>query len=218
MLDTVLFDLDGTLTNPKEGITKCVSYAIEAIGRTPPSLKELEVFIGPPLKKQFEEFLDVDSDTGEFLLKKYRERFSIVGIFENEIYEGIRELLYSLKEKGFKIALATSKPTIYADKILKHFDIYKYFDLTIGSELDGTRVEKEEVIEEVLSSLNPDLSKTVMVGDRKFDIIAAKAKGINSIGVKYGFAKENELENTKPDFIVETVEELYEIIRNYGIN
>ncbi len=214
MFNTVLFDLDGTLTNPKEGITKCVSYAIESTGRIPPSLKELEIFIGPPLKKQFEEFLEVDSDTGEFLLKKYRERFSTVGIFENEIYEGIKELLSVLKEKGFKIALATSKPTIYANKILKHFDIYKYFDLTIGSELDGTRVEKEEVIEEVLSSLKPDLSKTVMVGDRKFDIIAAKAKGIKSIGVKYGFAKDNELEDAKPDFIAETVEELGRIIKS----
>lgn len=211
-MEYILFDLDGTLTDPKEGITRCVKYAIEESGRKAPSLSELEIFIGPPLKEQFKSYLSCDDKEGEWLLFKYRERFSATGLFENEIYEGIEELLSELKKRGRKIALATSKPTVYSEKILEHFNILKYFDEVVGSELSGARVEKEEVIKEVLSRLNPDLSKTVMVGDRKFDIIAAKKIGIKSVGVKYGYAQKKELENEAPDYIAETVSDLRDIL------
>lgn len=212
MFDYILFDLDGTLTNPKEGITKCVQYALKAINKEAYSLDELENFIGPPLHEQFKIHTGCDDKTADFLIKKYRERFSNTGIFENNIYKGIEELLKTLKEKNKKIALATSKPTVYAKRILEHFGIYKYFDLCIGSELNGERVEKEDVISEVLKILKPDISKTVMVGDRMFDINAAKVFSIKSIGVKYGFAKENELEKAKPDYIAVTVGELKNIL------
>lgn len=212
MFDTILFDLDGTLTNPKEGITKSVQYALNSYGIQNASLDELEHFIGPPLKEQFMIYTGCDDKDGDFLLKKYRERFSVTGIFENEVYEGIPKLLKNLKEKGKTIALATSKPTVYAKQILEHFNLIEYFDLCVGSELDGRRVKKEEVISEVLTLLKPDLSKTVMVGDRSFDIIAANFLGIKSIGVKYGFAGENELEKEKPFCIVSNTEELNTIL------
>ena len=212
MFGYILFDLDGTLTNPKEGITRCVQYALKAINQEADSLNELETFIGPPLHEQFKIHTGCDDKTADFLIEKYRERFSNTGIFENNIYEGIEDLLKYLKEKNKKIALATSKPTVYAKRILEHFGIYKYFDLCIGSELNGERVEKEDVISEVLKNLKPNLSKTVMVGDRKFDINAAKSFGISSVGVKYGFAKENELEKAKPEYLVNTVEELKTIL------
>lgn len=212
MFDCILFDLDGTLTNPKEGITGCVQYALSSIGKQADSLEELEYFIGPPLKEQFKIHTGCDNKTAEELLLKYRERFSVIGLYENEIYDGISKLLEKLKNEDKKIALATSKPTVYAVKILEHFDIYKYFDLCVGSELDGKRVEKEDVICEVLNVLKPDLSKTVMIGDRKFDINAAKASGIASVGVTYGFAEEKELEISNPDYIANTVDELEKIL------
>lgn len=212
MFDTILFDLDGTLTNPKEGITKSVQYALEAYGIKNTSLDELEHFIGPPLKEQFMIYTGCDDKNGEFLLRKYRERFAVTGIFENEVYEGIPELLSNLRAKGKTIALATSKPTVYAKQILEHFNLINFFDLCVGSELDGRRVEKEDVISEVLNILKPDLLKTVMIGDRSFDIIAANALGIKSIGVKYGFAEENELEKENPTHIVSKIEELDSIL------
>ena len=212
MFECILFDLDGTLTNPKEGITKCVKYAIEASGRQVPSLDELEIFIGPPLKEQFKSYLSTDDEEGEFLLGKYRERFATVGIFENEIYPGIAGLLERLKNSGKKIALATSKPTVFAEKILFHFNILQYFDTVVGSELDGRRIDKEEVVAEVLSRLNPDPTKTVMISDRCFDIIGGKKFGLKTIGVKYGFAKENELEKENPDYIANSVSEREEML------
>ena len=213
MFDTLLFDLDGTLTDPKEGITKCVQYALAACGITVDSLDELECFIGPPLLDSFMEFYGLSKEKAEFALAKYRERFSDVGIFENRLFDGASKLLSDLAKSGKTIALATSKPEVFAVRILDHFDIINYFDVVCGSELDGTRVKKAEVIKEALLRLkNPNLDKTVMIGDRKHDIIGAKECGVRSIGLKLGYAQQNELEDAGADFIANDFTQLKAIV------
>ncbi len=211
MYQTLLFDLDGTLTDPKEGITKSVQYALAHFGIEEEDLEKLTTFIGPPLTHSFMTYYGLDAAEAEEAVHKYRERFSSVGIFENGVYEGIHELLEALKIQGKVIVLATSKPHLFAEKILKHYGLYSYFDVIVGSELDGTRSHKNEVIEEVFHRLQlteGQKSETVMIGDRKHDILGAKACGIPSIGVRFGYAEPQELEEAGADHIVNTVEEL----------
>lgn len=211
-----LFDLDGTLTDPKVGITTCVQYALSAFGIEEPDLDKLEPFIGPPLIDSFMDFYGMPKAQAEEAVAKYRERFSVIGKFENEIYDGIKELLEELKANGGTLAIASSKPTVFVEDILKHFDVRQYFDIVVGSELDGRRNAKEEVVEEALRQLyageEDDMVRaaavTVMVGDRKFDIEGAKAHGLHSIGCGYGFAAPGELEEAGAEVIVSTVEEL----------
>jgi len=221
----VLFDLDGTLTDPKEGITKCVQYALEKNGITPPPMEELMCFIGPPLVHSFMEFYGMDREQAEKATADYRERFRPVGIFENDVYEGINDMLSALKEKGYKIALATSKPTEFAKKILEYFEMDVYFDVVFGSEFNGVRETKTEVMEDVLSELYKKhkgseeefRARCIMVGDRKHDIIGAKNCGIHSIGVEYGYAPEGELEAEGATYIVDTVDELAEfLLKNFA--
>ena len=191
MIDYVLFDLDGTLTDPKEGITKSVQYALASFGIEEENLDNLEAFIGPPLKDSFMDFYGFDEEKAEQGIVKYRERFADTGIFENRMYDGIPLLIRKLKGNRKKIAVASSKPTVFVERILEHFEIRQYFDVVVGSELDGTRVKKEEVVEEALRQLygeNPEdledkKKRTVMVGDRKFDVDGAKAQGIRSVAV-----------------------------------
>ncbi len=210
MYQYILFDLDGTLTDPKIGITSCVQYALHKLGIEEPDLDELEPFIGPPLTDSFREFYGFDDETVQQAVIYYRERFSTVGLFENDIYPGIAQMLERLKQAGRRLAVASSKPTVFVKQILEHFEILSYFDVVVGSELDGTRVKKEEVVEEALRQLLCDGNghDIVMVGDRKFDVEGAKAYGIDSIGVAYGYAACGELEEAGADVIVETVEEL----------
>ena len=215
MFKIVLFDLDGTLTNPKEGITKSVQYALKDAGIIENDLKKLIGFIGPPLQKEFEIRYGFSEEQSKRALQKYRERFSVTGLFENEVINGIPDLLKKLKERNIKLAVATSKPEVYTLRILEKFDLLKYFDCVTGSELDGRRIDKKEVIEEVFSRLRlseKNKKSAIMVGDRSHDIIGAKKNGIKSIGVKFGFAKENELEDAGADYIVDTVDEIYKII------
>ena len=146
------------------------------------------------------------------LVDKYRERFTDIGIFENNIYPGIADMLKALKEAGCRISIASSKPTELVERILVHFDIFKYFDYVVGSNMDGTRTKKEEVVEEALRRLQPDKKKTAMVGDRKFDIEGARAFGLTGIGVSFGYAQGNELAEAGADYIVDTVEELQELL------
>ncbi len=210
MYQYILFDLDGTLTDPKIGITSCVQYALHKLGIEEPDLDELEPFIGPPLTDSFREFYGFDDETVQQAVIYYRERFSTVGLFENDIYPGIAQMLERLKQAGRRLAVASSKPTVFVKQILEHFEILSYFDVVVGSELDGTRVKKEEVVEEALRQLLCDGNghDIVMVGDRKFDVEGAKAYGIDSIGVAYGYAACGELEEAGADVIVDTVEEL----------
>lgn len=146
----ILFDLDGTLTDPREGITTCVQYALRDAGIEENDLEKLEPFIGPPLKDSFMNFYHMNSEEADRAIAKYRERFQDKGIFENELYGGIHDLLRTLKANGMHLAVASSKPTVYVERILKHFKIDKYFEVVVGSELDGTRVTKSEVVLEVL--------------------------------------------------------------------
>lgn len=213
MYDIVLFDLDGTLTDPKEGITKSVQYALGKMGIVEEDLEKLTIFIGPPLAASFKEFYHMNDEEAEQALQYYRERFSKVGLYENAVYNGIKELLEALQKQGKTIFVATSKPTIFSIKILEHFGLIDFFKAVIGSELDGTRVEKDEVIAFVLSQIHQyDLKKIVMVGDRKFDILGAQKNGIDVIGVSYGYGSYEELTQAKPNYIAHTVSELKQML------
>lgn len=208
----ILFDLDGTLTDPKVGICTCVQHALKAFGIEEPDLDKLEPFIGPPLKDSFMQFYGFSEEDAEAAIKVYRERFSTVGKFENEVYEGIPGMLRALKDYGYQLAVASSKPECFVKDILKHFRIAEYFDVVVGSELDGSRVEKSEVIHEALNRLFHyrafQKQKVVMVGDRKFDVEGAKNIGVTSVAVAYGYGPMEELEAATPDYIAGTVAEL----------
>ncbi len=213
MFKYVLFDLDGTLTDPKEGITGCVQHALKCMDITPPEKEKLLDFIGPPLVDSFIRRFDMTKEEAEFALKKYRERFSTVGMFENRVYDGVVQMLESLKSAGCTLAVASLKPLVFVDKILERFELKKYFSAICGSDLEGTKHTKKQIIDDALAALPPALPhQIVMVGDRYQDIEGAKEAEILSIGVKYGYAQGNELENTGADFIAQTPEDVAEII------
>ena len=212
----LLFDLDGTITDPKVGITTCVQYALEHFGIHEQDNDKLEPFIGPPLQDSFEQFYHMDAETAKKAVAKYRERFQTVGLYENEIYDGMLNLLKTLKEGGCRLAVASSKPTVFVKKILEHFDVAQYFDVVVGSELDGSRTKKEEVVQEALRQLDPkgqaSSGQMVMIGDRCFDVQGAKAHHLDSIGVAYGYAAEGELQQAGATFVVDTVQQLKELL------
>lgn len=213
MYSIVLFDLDGTLTDPKIGITTCVQYALQKMGIHEPDLDKLIPFIGPPLTYSFKEYYHMSDEQAEQAIGYYRERFSTVGLYENAVFPGIPELLDELRQQGKTLIVATSKPTIYSVKILEHFQLEAYFQSIVGSNLDGTRVEKHEVIEYALSELSAyDRSQVIMVGDRMHDIRGAKRNDIAVVGVAYGYGSREELEQAEPNHIVDTVAELREYL------
>ena len=218
MYKYVLFDLDGTISDPKVGICTSVQQALKKFGIDVPDINTLTPFIGPPLRDSFRDFYHIKPEDMEDVIAAYRARFSTVGLFENDLYDGIPELLKSLKENGRKLALASSKPRVFVEKILDHFGISQYFDVIMGSELDGTRENKSEIIAECLRlfELDPsgDLSETVMVGDRKYDIEAANAASLPNIAVSYGYGSEEELSKAGAKVIAGTVKELENILLN----
>lgn len=208
-----LFDLDGTLTDPKEGITKSVCYALKAFGIEVKNLDTLTKFIGPPLRESFCEYYGFSEKDAEAAVTKYREYFSTKGIFENKIYPGVTDMLKRLKGSGITLAMATSKPTIFASKIAEHFGFRSYLDFIAGSELDDTRSRKGEVISYALEKLGHlDLASAVMVGDRKHDIIGAQEVGIDSVGVTWGYGSRGELINAGPTYIVKSTAKLIQLI------
>ena len=211
MIKYILFDLDGTLTNPKEGITKCVQHALQHfnIERT---CDELLEFIGPPLKEQFMKYASLSEEDGERAVKIYRERFAPIGIFENEIYDGIIEVMKALKKTGKVMAIATSKPTVFAQQIADKYGITPYIDGLFGSELDGRNTDKALVIENAMKSLGADKENTIMVGDREHDAIGAQKNGIECIGVTYGFAREGELQKSGVCALADSPYALLEIL------
>ncbi len=215
MYKYILFDLDGTLTDPCEGITKCFQYALNACDIEEDCDNLLKV-IGPPLLDSFMNFYNMNEERAEYATSKYRERFSTVGLYENNVYDGISDLLNALKEKGYILAVATSKPTVYAKQILEHFNLLSYFELVVGSGLDNKTLNtKTKVIAKVLEDLNisdNEKNVVVMIGDRKQDIIGAKECGIASIGVRFGYAEDGELEEAGADYIVANVGELEELL------
>lgn len=209
----ILFDLDGTLSDPKVGITKSVQYALQKLDIIVPDMDKLECFIGPPLQDSFAEQYGFDEVTTQKAIHFYRERFKEKGMFENELYLGIPQLLKALQENQFKLVIATSKPTIFAVQILKHFDIDQYFERVVGSNLDGTRRSKTEIIQYILDRYNEhNLDHFIMIGDRKHDIIGAINTGIDSIGVTYGYGSFEELSHSNPTYIVNRVDQLKDIL------
>lgn len=218
MKDIILFDLDGTLTDPKEGITKCVQYALAHFGIDVPNLDDLMCFIGPPLVDSFQMFYGFSEEKAEEAVVKYRERFKDIGIFENGVYDGVLEMLKACKAAGKTIGLATSKPEEFARRILDKYGMAEYFDEITGSTMDGRINAKGDVIMEAFRRMgidDPDKKeRVIMVGDRKHDIIGAKQCGIESIGVRFGYAEEGELEAAGADYIVDTVEELKKLCIN----
>ncbi len=208
----ILFDLDGTLTNPKLGITKSIQYALRSKGIDITELDSLTKYIGPPLRDSFKDF-GFNEEEAQELVTKYREYFKETGLYENEIYVGIEELLHKLKEKGKRIYTATSKPEKFAKIILEHFKLDHYFEDICGATMDNSRGTKEEVIRYALSKNKiEELGEVVMVGDREHDIEGARMVGIASIGVLFGYGNRDELERAGADCLAETVEELYDII------
>lgn len=205
----ILFDLDGTISDPATGITRSIQYALSFFEITVPNPEELTKFIGPPLIESFKEFYHFNDDQALLALKKYREYFVAKGMFENYLYKGIEELLQTLKEKGKTILLATSKPEPFAKQILEHFNLTHYFSFIGGATLDGSRSTKTDVIRYVLKSNQiTEPGKTVMVGDRKHDIEGAKNNGITSIGVLYGYGSKTELQKAGADFLASDIKEL----------
>lgn len=211
----LLFDLDGTLTDPYEGITKCISYALVSLGRQAPPRIELKWCIGPPLKNSFATLLDLkgrDNSLAEEALLLYRERFSQIGLYENQVFEGIPEMLEKLIGSGHHLYVATAKPTIFANKILKHFKLDHYFIGVYGSELDGTRCDKTSLIAYILKKEALKDSNTQMIGDRKHDIIGAYNNGIKSIGVSWGYGTSDELQVSGANTCVDTPQELVTLL------
>lgn len=209
----ILFDLDGTLTDSFEGITKSVQYALLHYDIKVDDLEELRKFIGPPLIDSFKAFYNFNEEESKKVVEKYRERFSKTGIFENRVYDGIYELLEKLKAENKILIVATSKPKIFADRIIKHFNLDKYFDDVCGSNLDGTLNDKSEVIAFAIKNNKiKNLEQVIMIGDRKHDIIGAKQNGIESVGVLYGYGSLEELTNEHADYIANDVLELGKIL------
>lgn len=214
-LKYIFFDLDGTLTNPAEGITNSVAYALEYYGISVSDKTQLYKFIGPPLAQSFTDFYGFSPDKAKEAVEKYREYFADTGIFENKVYEHIPEVLEKLKNAGFSLAMATSKPEVFAKRIADKFELTKYFDFIGGSLLDNSRTDKGEVIEYVLKSLKADREKTIMVGDRSHDILGAKKCSLKSLGVLYGFGSLDELKNAGADYIAETPKELETLLLSF---
>ncbi len=214
MWNTVLFDLDGTLTASGEGITKCVQYAMKKGWDRDIALSDLTCFVGPPLKESFMRFEGLTDAEADRAVALYRERYEVTGIYENSLYGGIRELLEELDRRHFTLALASSKPTVYCRRILQYFGIDQYFTAVVGAEMNGERTEKSEVIGAALSVLGmQDLrSEVVMIGDRYYDIEGAKKNGIASIGVTYGYGSRRELEEVWPECVVDSPLELRNVL------
>jgi phosphoglycolate phosphatase len=191
-IDTVFFDLDGTLTDPKIGITGSIQYALGKLGLHVPTQDELTWCIGPPLRASFVALLggEKDADRG---VELYRERFGTIGLFENTLYPGIADTLTAVTAPGRRLFVATSKPHVFADRIIDHFGLRKYFTRVFGSELDGTRVDKSDLLRYALDEASVDPARAIMIGDRKHDIIGAANNGIPAIGVLYGYGGREEL-------------------------
>ena len=209
----IMFDLDGTLTDPAEGITNSIAYALRKMNIPVPSFEALCKHIGPPLLESYEVYYGIKGEDGFEALRLYREYFADKGIFENRLYDGIPELLRRLKAEGRKIYMATSKPEPYAIRIAEHFGIAQYFDRIAGSTMTEERNKKGEVIDYLAKLEGFDPAKdTLMVGDREHDVLGAAENGAPCIAVLYGYGSKAELENAGAKYLVESVEELSSLL------
>lgn len=191
-MDAIFFDLDGTLTDPKPGITRSIQYALDKLGQqTIPTEDELTWCIGPPLRASFVKLLGEAS--ADLAVSLYRERFSDIGLYENAVYAGVEDVLTALRQSGHRLFVATSKAHVFADRIIDHFDLRRHFERVFGAELDGTRADKSDLLAYALKTTSVDPSRAVMIGDRSHDMIGARNNGIKGIGVLYGYGSAQEL-------------------------
>lgn len=206
---TLFFDLDGTLSDPSDGITRCIQHALQRLGRPYPPKSELQHYIGPPLRWTFPRLLGTDdASLVDAAIGYYRERYETVGLFENEVYPGIPELLQRLQGAGFPLYVVTSKPTVYSDRIVRHFGLDRFFLKVYGPELDGRFDEKRELVEFILREHRLEPGRTVMIGDRARDVESGRTNGTRTIGVTYGFGSVEEITAAGPDAICHRPEDI----------
>jgi phosphoglycolate phosphatase len=209
----ILFDLDGTLTDSGLGITNSVKYSLGKFGIIETDDNKLRLFIGPPLESSFVEYYNFSKDDSKIAVNYYREYFSENGVYENKLYDGIDAVLQELNDRNKNCIIATSKPETFAKEIARYFNIQNYFKYIVGSNLDGTLSEKEDIIKYIIENYKLNKEETIMIGDRKYDIIGAKANGIDSVGVLYGYGSREELEKEEPKYLCKNVMEIVEIIK-----
>lgn len=210
MIKTILIDLDGTLTDPKVGITSSVRYGLNKVGHPIAETENIDWIIGPPLKASLAKLLNVDvnDDLAEQALLGYRERFAVTGLFENHLFEDVPATLAELKARGYRLFLATAKPEIYAKQILEHFNLLQYFEYPYGSELNGERTNKADLIAYILEKEKLIPRECLMVGDREHDIFGARKNGIETIAVTYGYGSAQELDQAQPKARISTFADL----------
>ncbi|MEG1090976.1 MAG: HAD-IA family hydrolase [Acinetobacter sp.] len=215
MIKNILIDLDGTLTDPKVGITTSARYGLEKIGHPISDEINIDWIIGPPLKASLAKILNVEADhvLAEQALMGYRERFAVKGLYENHVFEGVAETLAELKRRGYRLFLATAKPTVYAKQILEHFDLAQYFTDIHGSELNGDRTNKAELIQYILAQQKLQADQCMMVGDREHDIFGARHNGIETIAVSYGYGSQEELEVAQPKYKIDRFNQLLDYFK-----
>ena len=207
-----LFDLDGTLVDPGVGITSGVQYALKHFGIEVEDRRQLYPFIGPPLLDSFMDFFNLNETQAQEAIDYYREYYGATGLFENTVYPGIKTVLDQLKSQGKMIALATSKPEAFAERILVHYQLTDYFDYIGGATFDGVRSHKLDVIRYVLQALgNPPSDQVVMVGDRKFDVLAGNELSLTTVGVLYGYGSQAELQTAQADYIISQPTDLLQV-------
>ncbi len=210
----ILFDLDGTLTDSAPGIIHSVQHALQYYHISDTDMESLNRFIGPPIRDSFIDFYGFSKEKADEAVEKYREYFSVKGKYENSVYQGIPNVLETLKSHGKRLLVATAKPQVFAEDILSHFGLIQYFDFISGATLDASRASKEKVIAYALEHFPvTNLQEAVMIGDRSQDVAGAKENGLDVIGVRYGYAKPGELEEAGADEIAETVPDLLKIIQ-----
>ena len=209
----ILFDLDGTLTDPRLGITRSIQFALAKLGIDEPDITRLEHFIGPPLLQAFMQFYEMDEARAWEAVGFYRERFKVTGLYENQVFDGVPELLETLGGQGRTLYIATSKPWVFAHEIARHFDFAKYFKVIYGSELDGTRTDKVELIAHLLEQERLDPKQTLMIGDRKHDLIGGLRNGLDVAAVGYGFGSHEELTAQSPTYHFVTMVQMHEAFR-----
>lgn len=213
-LKNILIDLDGTLTDPKQGITESARYGMAKIGHPVPADYDLDWIIGPPLKASLAKILNVaaDDDLAEQALLGYRERFSVTGLFENIVFDDVAATLEKLQQAGYRLFVATAKPTIYAKQILEHFDLAKYFEHIYGSELSGERTNKGDLIAYILQQEHLDAAHCLMIGDREHDILGARRNGIETIAVSYGYGSAEEFALAQPKMVIDQFAQILNVI------
>lgn len=215
MIKNILIDLDGTLTDPKVGITTSARYGLEKIGHPISDEINIDWIIGPPLKASLAKILNVEADhvLAEQALMGYRERFAVKGLYENHVFEGVAETLAELKRRGYRLFVATAKPTVYAKQILEHFDLAQYFTDIYGSELNGDRTNKAELIQYILAQQQLQADQCMMVGDREHDIFGARHNGIETIAVNYGYGSQEELALAQPKYKIDRFNQLLDYFK-----